>query len=202
MPRAKPREDKQQPQRPADGARPWPADAPERRRVADLLAYPRNPRLHSNEQVDQIAALIKRFGWTTPVLIDEDGMIVAGHGRVLAAMRLGILEVPVIVARGWTEEEKRAYVIADNQVPLNAEWNQDLLRIELGELKRLDFDLALTGFDPGALVTFMANPNPQAPDQFQAVDESLPTQHSCPRCGYRWSGKPDAAGEDKPATEA
>lgn len=180
-----------------DKARPWPADAAERRKVKDLLAYPRNPRLHSNEQVDQIAALIKRFGWTTLVLVDEDGMIIAGHGRVMAAMRLGFEEVPVIVARGWTDEEKRAYVIADNQVPLNAEWNPELLRVELGELKRLDFDLALTGFDPGSLVTFMSNPNPTPPEQFQSVDENIPTQHSCPKCGYRWSGKTDAAGDAK-----
>ena len=124
----------------------WPADAVERRPVSALLPYIRNARTHSDEQVAQIAASIREWGWTFPLLIDETGMIIAGHGRVLAAQRLGIAEVPVMVAAGWSEAQKRAYVIADNKLALNAGWDSELLPIELGDLKGMGFDLTLTGF--------------------------------------------------------
>jgi DNA modification methylase len=124
----------------------WPADRPERRKVADLIPYARNARTHSPDQVAQIAASIREWGWTTPVLIDEDGGIIAGHGRVMAAKKLGIAEVPVLVASGWTEAQKRAYVLADNKLALNAGWDNELLKVELGEIKALDFDVTLTGF--------------------------------------------------------
>ncbi|MBX9944854.1 MAG: site-specific DNA-methyltransferase [Reyranella sp.] len=127
------------------GAR-WPADAVERRPVAALVPYARNARTHSDEQVAQIAASIREWGWTMPVLVDEAGTIIAGHGRVLAAQRLGLAEIPVMVAAGWSEAKRRAYVIADNKLALNAGWDEDLLRIELGELKGLGVDLGLTGF--------------------------------------------------------
>ena len=124
----------------------WPADAVERRPVAALVPYARNARTHSDEQVAQIAASIREFGWTIPVLVDEQGTIIAGHGRVLAAQRLGIAEIPVMVAAGWSEAKRRAYVIADNKLALNAGWDEELLRLELGELKGLGVDLGLTGF--------------------------------------------------------
>lgn len=124
----------------------WPADRPERRKVADLTPYARNARTHSDAQVAQIAASIKEWGWTNPILIDGTGGIIAGHGRVLAARKLGIEEVPVLVADGWTEAQKRAYVIADNKLALNAGWDEALLKVEFGELAGLDFDLSLTGF--------------------------------------------------------
>ena len=124
----------------------WPADAVERRPVAALVPYARNARTHSDEQVAQIAASIREWGWTFPLLIDETGMIIAGHGRVLAAQKLGIAEVPVMVAAGWSEAQKRAYVIADNKLALNAGWDLGLLPIELGDLKGMGFDLGLTGF--------------------------------------------------------
>src|SRR6187402_172575 len=89
----------------------WPADAVERRPVAALVPYARNARTHSDEQVAQIAASIREWGWTSPVLVDESGGIIAGHGRVLAAQRLGLPEVPVMVAADWSEAQKRAYVI-------------------------------------------------------------------------------------------
>jgi ParB-like nuclease family protein len=132
----------------------WPADAVERRFVADLVPYARNARTHSEAQVAQIAASIREWGWTTPVLIGEDAGIIAGHGRVLAAQSLGINEIPVMVARGWTEAQRRAYVVADNQLALNAGWDNDLLRLELGDLKLGGFDLGvigLTGRELGAL---------------------------------------------------
>ena len=124
----------------------WPADKVERRKVADLTPYARNARTHSEAQVAQIAASIKEWGWTVPVLVDDDGTIIAGHGRVLAAQSLGLDEVPVMVATGWTEAQRRAYVIADNNLALNSGWDDELLRVELDELGEMGFDLELTGF--------------------------------------------------------
>lgn len=132
----------------------WPADKPERRKVADLTPYARNSRTHSDEQVAQIAASIKEWGFTTPVLIDADGGIIAGHGRVMAAQRLGLEDVPCIIAEGWTEAQKRAYVIADNKLALNAGWDNEMLAVEMAELKDLDFDLDLIGFDSDELQAF------------------------------------------------
>lgn len=134
----------------------WPADKVERRLVADLIPYIRNARTHSPEQVDQIAASIKEWGWTTPVLISEDGMLIAGHGRVMAAKKLGLKDIPVMVAAGWSEAQKRAYVLADNKLALNAGWDNNLLKIELEDLKDLDFDLDLTGFGDDELAVLLA----------------------------------------------
>ena len=129
----------------------WPADHVERRSVESLIPYARNARTHSEEQVAQLAASIKEWGWTTPVLVDEDGQIIAGHGRVMAARKLGIEEVPVMIARGWTEAQRRAYVLADNQLAANAGWDMDLLKVELGDLDLTGFDLDLIGFDDKTL---------------------------------------------------
>ena len=123
-----------------------PADKVIKRAVSSLVPYARNSRTHSDEQVSQIMASIREWGWTTPVLITEDGMIVAGHGRVLAAQRLGLEEVPCVVASGWTEAQIRAYVIADNKLALNAGWDEDLLKVEVEELQGIGFNLELTGF--------------------------------------------------------
>jgi site-specific DNA-methyltransferase (adenine-specific) len=123
-----------------------PADKVEKWNIEKLIPYARNSRTHSDEQVGQIAASIKEWGWTTPVLVDEDGGIIAGHGRTMAAKRLGLKEVPVMVARGWSDAKKRAYVLADNKLALNAGWDDAMLAIELKELGDLGFDLDLTGF--------------------------------------------------------
>jgi len=123
-----------------------PADEIERWSLDKLTPYARNSRTHSDEQVAQLAASIREWGWTTPVLVDEDGGIIAGHGRVLAARQLGMAEVPVVVARGWSDAKRRAYVIADNKLALNAGWDAEMLSLELGELGELGFDLDLTGF--------------------------------------------------------
>jgi len=111
-----------------------------------LIPYARNSRTHSPEQVSQIAASIKEFGFTNPILIDEENGIIAGHGRLLAAQKLGIEEVPVIVMHGLTDAQKKAYVIADNKLALNAGWDDEMLRVEFAELEELGFDLELTGF--------------------------------------------------------
>ena len=114
--------------------------------IDSLLPYIRNSRTHSDEQVAQIAASIKEFGFTNPVLIDGDNGIIAGHGRVLAARKLGIGEVPCITLDYLTDAQKRAYVIADNKLALNAGWDEEMLRVEFAELEGLGFDLELTGF--------------------------------------------------------
>lgn len=125
---------------------------------ADLKPFARNARTHSDAQIEQIAASIRRWGWTTRVLITPDGSIIAGHGRVRAAELLGIDVIPVAIANGWSEYEIRAYVIADNQLALNAGWDQELLRLELGELKAGGFALDLIGFSEGELSELFALP--------------------------------------------
>lgn len=135
----------------------WPAAAIESRRLDALVPYARNARTHSPAQVKKIAASIREWGWTNPVLVDGSDGIIAGHGRVLAAEQLGIVEVPVVVARGWSEAQRRAYVLADNRLALDADWDGSLLDVELGELGALDFDLDLIGFDSEDLAALMSD---------------------------------------------
>lgn len=115
-------------------------------KVANLVPYARNSRTHSVEQVAQIAASIREFGFTNPLLIDEQGGIIAGHGRLLAAQKLGFDEVPAITLQGLSDAQKKAYVIADNKLALNAGWDDEMLRVEFMELQEMGFDLELTGF--------------------------------------------------------
>jgi DNA modification methylase len=129
----------------------WPADHVERRPVASLIPYARNARTHSEAQVAQIAASIREWGWTMPVLADEAGGLIAGHGRVLAAQKLGLADVPVMVARGWTDAQKRAYVLADNKLALNAGWDEAMLAVELSDLAAAAFDMDLVGFSADEL---------------------------------------------------
>lgn len=133
-----------------------PADQVERWDITKLVPYARNSRTHSDEQISQLAASIKEWGWTTPVLVDEDGSIIAGHGRTLAAQRLKMTEVPVMVAKGWSDAKKRAYVIADNKLAMNAGWDESMLNLELGELKDMGFDISLIGFGKNELSELMA----------------------------------------------
>ena len=123
-----------------------PADKVEQWDITKLVPYARNSRTHSDAQVAQIAASIKEWGWTTPVLVDEDGSIIAGHGRTLAAQRLKMTQVPVMVAKGWSDTKKRAYISADNKLAMNAGWDAEMLKIELGALDAAGFNLELTGF--------------------------------------------------------
>jgi hypothetical protein len=141
--------------------RAWPADRVERRSVDSLVPAARNARKHSGKQIDSIAAAIEEWGFTTAVLIDEDGNIIAGHGRVLAAKKLGLPDIPVMVARGWTAAQKRAYLLADNKMALNSEWDDDLLKAELLDLGE-DFDLDLVGFTEGELAKMFPPEREQA----------------------------------------
>jgi DNA modification methylase len=115
--------------------------------VEALIPYAKNSRTHSDAQVAQIAASIKEFGWTNPILIDGTKGIIAGHGRLMAARKLGLNQVPVIELKDMTESQKKAYVIADNQLAMNAGWDIDLLKIEVADLQEDGFDLELLGFD-------------------------------------------------------
>jgi len=125
-------------------------------RVEKLIPYARNPRTHSEAQVAQIAASIAEFGFNNPILVDTTNGIIAGHGRLLAARKLGLTEVPVIVLDHLTEAQKRAYIIADNQLALNAGWDEDLLRSELAALQHENFDVSLIGFEDEELARLLA----------------------------------------------
>jgi DNA modification methylase len=124
--------------------------------TADLIPYARNSRTHSPEQTAQIAGSIREFGFTNPVLIDAENGIIAGHGRVLAAQKLGLAKVPCIRLAHLTDTQKRAYIIADNKLALNSGWDEEMLGLELGELADLDFDLGLIGFNEDELASIMA----------------------------------------------
>lgn len=127
----------------------------EYRTVDSLIPYARNSRTHSDEQVAQIAASIREFGFTNPVLIDGENGIIAGHGRLMAARKLGMSDVPVIELAHLTETQKRAYIIADNKLALNAGWDDEMLALELGDLSEEGFDLELTGFSLDELGTIL-----------------------------------------------
>ncbi len=132
-------------------------DRIERRPIDSLVPYARNSRTHSDEQIQQLVESMRSWGWTNPVLVDERGGIIAGHGRVMAAQRLGLDEVPVIVACGWTNDQKRAYVIADNKLALNAGWDDAVLSTELTALRDHGFDLDLIGFSADELADLLGD---------------------------------------------
>jgi len=163
----------------ASPTRPWPADQVEHWPLERLIAYANNPRLHSEADLDKIAASIDEWGWTNPVLVDEQGVLIAGHGRAAAAARLGLKSIPVIVARGWSEDQKQAYRLADNELAARASWDPDLLRNEVGDLKFSGFDLELTGFEPDRLEDILAGLGSSGltdPDSTPEVSESPVTQ--------------------------
>jgi ParB-like chromosome segregation protein Spo0J len=135
-----------------------------------LIPYINNSRTHDARQVKQIASSIKEFGFTNPLLIDEDGGIIAGHGRLLAADLLGIDQVPTITLVGLTEAQRKAYVIADNQLALNAGWDLDTLKVELDRLTELDFDVDLLGFDDDFLSSFLDEPSEGLTDEDAVPD--------------------------------
>jgi DNA modification methylase len=135
----------------------WPADKVERWPIAKLVPYARNARTHSEEQVSQIAASIREWGWTNPILVTDKGTIIAGHGRVLGARKLGLADVPVMVARGWSKAQIQAYALADNKLALDAGWDEAMLALEIGELQELGFDIGLIGFTDTEIATLTEN---------------------------------------------
>lgn len=157
-------------------------------KVSELIPYARNSRTHSEAQVSKIASSIKEFGFLNPVITDGQKGIVAGHGRLMAAQKIGMDEVPTIDASHLTEAQRRAYVIADNRLALDAGWDDEMLRIELKDLDADKFDLTLTGFELGELSNMFLENNPaEAPDDFSEVDET-DMSHICPKCGFEFDG--------------
>ena len=154
--------------------------------VTDLIPYVNNSRTHSDEQVIQIASSIKEFGFTNPILIDESKGIIAGHGRLMAAKKLGIDNVPCITLKGLSETQKKAYVIADNKLALNAGWDMDLLKVDIEALDDLDFDLSLLGFDDLELEDIVVDGSdfgPASEDEQGKLDQLDPKYIPCPHCG-------------------
>lgn len=172
----------------------WPADKVSRRKVAELAPAAKNARTHSPAQISQLVASIQEWGWTIPILVDEDGQIIAGHGRVLAAQQMGLEEIPTMVATGWTVEQKRAYVIADNKLAENAGWDDTILRAELADLKIGGFDLGKIGFSGDELSVVFAEKNSGKtdPDDVPAIQKVVVTRPgdvwllgatvTCPNC--------------------
>ena len=164
-------------------AKPWSADKVEIRKLASLKPYAANPRLHSESNVGKIAASIREFGFAIPILIDETAEIIAGHGRAMAAKALGLDSVPVIVAKGWSKAQIAAYRIADNAIALDSEWSTELLQTEIAELKAVDFNLELLGFDPKELLGY-ANSNPGQVDPEETPE---PSPEPIVRTGDLWT---------------
>lgn len=140
--------------------------------IGTLVPYARNARTHSPEQVAQIAASIREFGFLSPVVTTKDGTILCGHGRFYAAQKLGLKKIPCIREEHLTEAQRRAYIIADNKLSLNAGWDEEMLRVELSDLKGEDFDVSLTGFDEKELARLFAEEDGAEEDGFD-VDAEL-----------------------------
>lgn len=167
-----------------------PADKVEQWPIEKLVPYAKNSRTHSDAQVAQIAASIKEWGWTTPILVDEAGGLIAGHGRLQAARKLKMTEVPVVIASGWSDAQKRAYVIADNKLALNAGWDNELLALELDELGDIGFNLELTGFtDDEVKAIALPDFEPGTEDDQSKLDQLDPKWIACPHCGKEFDAR-------------
>lgn len=150
----------------------WPASTITQRPITELVPFARNSRIHTPAQVSQLAASIVEFGWTIPVLIDERGNLIAGHGRILAAHQLGITDIPCLTATGWSEAKRRAYVIADNRLTDVSTFDPEMLALELQDLQALDYDLSLTGFDGEELLALLEGDNAPTIEP-QSVDDDV-----------------------------
>jgi len=150
--------------------------AVEQRLIDDLIPFDRNARTHSKRQIDQIAKSIECFGFVNPVLVDDEGRVIAGHGRILAARKLGLTDVPVLSLGAMSDADRRAYIIADNRLAELAGWDRDLLASELGELQSLlhDIDFECLGFDQGELDALLALGDDDGADAVPEVDEATP----------------------------
>jgi ParB family chromosome partitioning protein len=158
--------------------------------IESLIPYARNSRTHSDAQTAQIAASIKEFGFTNPVLIDQEGGIIAGHGRVMAARKLKLAEVPCIRLGHLTDTQKRAYVIADNKLALNAGWDNEMLQVEFADLTELGFNLDLTGFSSDEINALkLPDFDPATEDEQGKLDELDPKWICCPKCGSEFDAR-------------
>lgn len=157
--------------------------------VAELIPYARNSRTHSNEQITKIAASIKEFGFLNPVIIDGENGIIAGHGRVMAAKKIGLEAVPVIEASHLTDAQRRAYVIADNKLGDLSSFDDDILKLEIEALGELNFDLSKLGFEDFELSNmFDDGIRDDEGDLTEEVDvDGFGMQHQCPKCGFEFN---------------
>ena len=157
--------------------------------VSDLIPYARNSHTHSDAQINKIASSIKEFGFLNPILIDKDNGIIAGHGRVMAAQKLGLKEVPVLQIGHLSDTQKRAYIIADNRLALDAGWDEEMLRVEFAELADDGFNLELTGFELGEITNInLDGESLTNDDDFKEVDiEQM--ECICPKCGFEFDNK-------------
>jgi ParB-like chromosome segregation protein Spo0J len=147
---------------PAEAPTPaWPAFDVERWPIGRLSRNPRNAKKHPKAQIEQLRRLMRDYGWTQPVLARADGQLIAGHGRLEAGLAEGYTEAPVIIARGWTDEQCRLYAIADNRVTERGKWDREILNLELGELSALGFELEPIGFSIAALPGGASDSSPQ-----------------------------------------
>jgi ParB-like chromosome segregation protein Spo0J len=156
--------------------------------TADLIPYARNSRTHSDAQVAKLAASIREFGFLNPIIVDGQKGIIAGHGRVMAAQKLGMETLPCIEADHLTDAQRRAYVIADNRMALDAGWDDELLKVELKDLDAVGFDLTLTGFSVEEMDGLFFEPDfaPGSEDDQGKLDELAPKMVTCPHCGGEW----------------
>lgn len=168
------------------------APMPKRWPLAKIKPYPNNPRTHPPAQVRLLAELLTKYGADQPIVVDEKGVILKGHGRLMAATEAGLDSFPVVQRIGLSETDKTAMRIHDNQVALLSGWDTELIRYEMRSLKTADYDLALLGFGDAQLVHFTTQPGPPE-GGFAEFGDDLPTEHECPRCKYRWSGSTSKA---------
>jgi hypothetical protein len=184
----------------------WAANSVKNRKVNDLIPYDRNPKIHPDTQIKQLANSIREWGWTIPILIDENDQILAGHGRLFAAKELDLKEVPCMMAVGWTEQQKKAYVIADNKLAENGQWDTNEYFVQLKEMANDGYDLGLMGVDID-LSAFNYNPVLEPKFDASEIDDSKMEKASdrmdqemsnrikgqegteviCPHCGEEFS---------------
>jgi ParB-like chromosome segregation protein Spo0J len=160
-------------------------------KVKDLIPYARNSRTHDEKQVSKIAASIKEFGFLNPVIVDGENGIIAGHGRIMAAQKLGLEEVPTIEASHLTDAQRRAYIIADNRLALDAGWDDEMLRVEFDELSDVGFDLDLTGFTHQEIFEIVTDKEfaPGTEDEQGKLDQLDPKYIACPHCGKEFDSR-------------
>jgi ParB-like chromosome segregation protein Spo0J len=157
--------------------------------VADLIHHPKNPNRHSDAQLKFIRKVIEHQGWRSPLVVSNlSGFVVCGNGRLMAARSMGLEVVPVDRQDFASEADEVAHMLADNKIAAMAENDNDLLKEVLLELDTGELDMDLTGFDSSELEDLMTQFHVEAPEDFPEVDENLETKHTCPKCGYKWSG--------------
>ena len=158
--------------------------------IANVKPYPKNPRAISDKAIEKVANSLHDFGFRQPIVVDKDGVVIAGHTRLLAAERLGYQTVPVHVAKDLDAKKARAYRLADNKTGELADWLDVLLAEEVAALEIDGFDLTRFGFEEDGLDKLAGAA--ESPDGFDEFGDNIETEHQCPKCGYKWSGKSKA----------